>query len=83
MNRDMKKPKKHIAEQTVMAIVDPPIKLSLTLVLRGDLARMWRRYQEAHLDFAPSNGQLAEALIAKALHFDELSRSKSQSEGRR
>jgi len=59
--------KKHLAVQTVSPIIDPPLRLGLTLTLKGDLARDWRRYVAAHSSFDPSNAQLAENLLRLGL----------------
>lgn len=60
---------KHTAKQTVSPVLDPPLKLSLTLKLSGDTARRWRQYMASleaqHLE--PSDAQVATALLAKAL----------------
>jgi len=61
------KSKKHVAEQFVSPVLDPGVKLSLTLNLTGDTARLWRSYLAAHADLAPSHAQLAVALIGRAL----------------
>lgn len=61
------KPKKHLAEQLVSPVLDPNERLSLTLMLKGDLARDWRRYKRAHTALNPSNGQLAESLLRLGL----------------
>jgi len=65
--KSIKSPRRHQAEQLVSAIVDPPVKLSLTLLLKGDVGRTWRRYADAHRTLNPSNGQLAESLIRLGL----------------
>ena len=63
----MKKNPRHHAEQLVSPVIDPPVKLGLTLCLKGDLARQWRVYATAHQALNPSNGQLAESLIRLGL----------------
>lgn len=61
------KSKRHEAEQLVSLVIDPPVKLSLTLTLKGDTARLWRVYEAAHAALQPSHGQLAVSLIAQGL----------------
>lgn len=58
---------KHHAEQMVSPVIDPPVKLGVTLSLKGDLAKGWRRYVVAHQALNPSNGQLVESLIRLGL----------------
>lgn len=59
--------KKHLAEQTVSPVLDPDERLGVTLLLKGDLARDWRRYRNAHRALNPSNAQLAESLLRLGL----------------
>lgn len=73
------KPKKHLAEQVVSPVVDPPVRLSLTLVLEGDLARQWRQHQAFYSSLAPSNAQLVTALLRRGLLDWEASKGKKGS----
>jgi len=58
----MKTPK-HIAEQLVSPIIDPPVQLSVTIQLKGATATLWRTYSAHHSALDPSNAQLATTLI--------------------
>ena len=70
---------KHIAKQFPLPI-DPPVKLSLTITLTGDEARLWNNYLAYHSALHPSNGQLAVAMISLGLQEWEANR---QSEAKR
>jgi len=61
------KPKRHEAVQSVSPVLDPVVKLSLSLSLEGDLGRLWREYAASHQDLSPSNAQLAVALLKRGL----------------
>lgn len=73
------KPKKHLAEQLVSPILaprtaepapdyTPPVRLGLTLMLEGEIARLWNDYRTQDFgDLLPSNAQLVHSLIAGAL----------------
>lgn len=50
-----------------MPVVEPPLRLGVTLSLKGDLARDYRQFVAAQTDFALSGGQIVEALIRKGL----------------
>lgn len=63
----MKTKKKHVAEQLVSPVIDPPLRLSLTVALKGDVGRRYRVYQAAHQALNPSNSQLVESLIRLGL----------------
>lgn len=61
------KKKRHVAEQTVHPIVDPPIQIKATVRLHGDIARLWRAYGISHGEFQPSDAQLATAILTRGL----------------
>lgn len=71
------KPSKHLAEQTVSPIIDPPVRLSLTLVLEGDVARMWRQHAAFYQGLEPSNAQLVVSLLKRGLQDWEASKGKA------
>lgn len=71
----MKTPK-HQAEQFVASEIDPPVRLSLTLTLEGDTARLWRQHAAFYQGLSPSNAQLVIALMKRGLLDWEASKSK-------
>lgn len=75
---DPMKPRKHQAEQIVSPIVDPPVKLSLTLLLEGETARRWRQHQAFYQGINPSNAQLVTALLKRGLAEWEASKGKAK-----
>lgn len=62
----MKTTKKHIAEQTVSRVIDPPITVKPTLTLDGDFARLWRAYKAAQ-ETTPSDSQTTLGLVRRGL----------------
>lgn len=64
---------KHIAKQLESPVVNPPLRLSLTLTLDAEDASRWRRYAAAVQDkYRLSNAQMCEVLLSEALKHNPL-----------
>jgi hypothetical protein len=58
--------KKHMAEQFGLPI-EPAVRVSVTLALEGDVARLWRAYSAHNAGLTPSNAQLVQSLLGIGL----------------